>query len=200
MFRLFGLVFHPSQARRKWRLTITRARKEELLTEYTEMIKHSDGFVLTEFNRLPMPRINDLRKRLRPMNGKFVIMKNTLFAKALKEAGWPVPDSMMKGPVAVAFGKGNFPQIAKEMLAFMGDKDITELLKSKGGVMVASILRADEVETISTLPSLDELRAQLAGLIVQPAAAVVGIIDAATGQVVNVIQAYVKDRGGDEAA
>ncbi|MFN8376941.1 MAG: hypothetical protein U0694_29210, partial [Anaerolineae bacterium] len=73
-------------------------------------------------------------------------------------------------------------------------------LQVKGGIMIASILRANEVETISTLPSLDEMRAQLAGLIVTPASTLLGVIDAATGQVVNVLHSYVEDRGGNSAA
>jgi large subunit ribosomal protein L10 len=181
--------------RKDERVAITRQRKEELLSLYTEIIQHADGFVLAEYNRLSTPKINTLRANLRKINGKFVITKNTLFTKALKDAGWPVPTELLKGSVAVAYGQGNFPQIAKEILAFMGDKENTELLKNKGGVMIASILRAQDVETISSLPSLDELRAQLAGLIVQPAASLVGIIDSATGQLVNVLQAYVTDRG-----
>ncbi|MFN8373023.1 MAG: 50S ribosomal protein L10 [Anaerolineae bacterium] len=64
---------------------------------YSEIITKSDGFVVTEFNRMPMSKINDLRAKLRPMGGKFVVTKNTLFGLALKNAGWPVPDALLKG-------------------------------------------------------------------------------------------------------
>lgn len=176
-------------------MTITRERKEELVATYTEMIAHSDGFVLAEYNRLPTPKVNALRDKLRPIGGKFVIAKNTLFGLALRQAGWPVPEDMLKRPTAVVFGQGNFPAIAKEALAFFGDKDNTELISVKGGVMIASILKAKDVETISTLPSLDELRAQLAGLLTTPASLLLGVLDAATGQVVNVLHAYVNKDG-----
>jgi large subunit ribosomal protein L10 len=178
-------------------LAITKQRRHELVALYTDIITKSDGFVVTEYSRLPMPKINDLRAKLRPIGGKFVITKNTLFSIALKNAGWPVPDELLKGPVAVAYGLGNFPAIAKEALGFI--KDNSEQLSVKGGIMVASILRASEVETMSTLPSMDEMRAQLAGLIVTPASTLLGVIDAATGQVVNVIHSYIDDRGGNAA-
>lgn len=178
-------------------MAITKERRKELVALYTDIITKSDGFVVTEYNRLPMPKINDLRAKLRPIGGKFVITKNTLFSIALKNAGWPVPDEYLKGPVAVAYGLGNFPAIAKEALGFI--KDNSEQLSVKGGIMVASILRASEVETMSTLPSMDEMRAQLAGLIVTPASTLLGVIDAATGQVVNVIHSYIDDRGGNAA-
>ncbi|MFN8373024.1 MAG: hypothetical protein U0694_09115 [Anaerolineae bacterium] len=66
----------------------------------------------------------------------------------------------------MSYGNGNFPAIAEETL---GVHQGQQQLQVKGGIMIASILRANEVETISTLPSLDEMRAQLAGLIVTPA-------------------------------
>lgn len=178
-------------------MAITKARRKELVSLYGDIIGKSDGFVVTEYNRLPMGKINDLRAKLRPIGGKFVITKNTLFSLALKNAGWPVPDDLLKGTVAVSYGIGNFPAIAKETLGFI--KDNSEQLSVKGGIMIASILRANEVETMSTLPSMDEMRAQLAGLIVTPASTLLGVIDAATGQVVNVVHAYIEDRGGNAA-
>ncbi|NWF69937.1 MAG: 50S ribosomal protein L10 [Chloroflexi bacterium] len=179
-------------------MAITKQRRHELVALYGEIISKSDGFVITEFNRLPTAKINDLRARLRGIDGKFVITKNTLFGLALKNAGWPVPEQLLKGSVAVSYGTGNFPAIAKETLAFI--KDNSEQLQVKGGIMIASILRANDVEMLSTLPGLDEMRAQLAGLIVTPASALLGVIDAATGQVVNVLHAYVEERGGQSAA
>lgn len=178
-------------------MAITKQRRHELVALYGEILTKSDGFVVTEYNRLSMPKINDLRAKLRPINGKFVITKNTLFTIALKNAGWPVPEALLKGPVAVSYGFGNFPAIAKETLGFI--KDNSEQLSVKGGIMLATILRANEVETMSTLPSMDEMRAQLAGLIVTPASTLLGIIDSATGQVVNVIHSYIEDRGGNAA-
>jgi large subunit ribosomal protein L10 len=179
-------------------LAITKQRRQELVALYGDIITKSDGFVLTEFSRLPTGKINDLRAKLRPIGGKFVITKNTLFSIALKNAGWPVPDDLLKGPVAVSYGNGNFPAIAKETLGFI--KDNSEAVQVKGGIMIASILRANEVEIMATLPSMDELRAQLAGLIVSPASTLLGVVDAATGQVVNVLHSYVEDRNGGESA
>lgn len=181
-------------------MAITKERRAELVKLYGEIIGQSDGFVLAEFNKMPMPKINELRAKLRPINGKFVVAKNTLFSLALKNAGWPVQDDLFHGPLAIAYGSGNFAAIAKETLAFIGAAENAEMLKVKGGVMVASILRTDQVEAISKLPGLDELRAQLAGLIAAPMTGLVGVINSATGQLVNVLQAYTNKEGGDAAA
>jgi large subunit ribosomal protein L10 len=81
----------------------------------------------------------------------------------------------------------NFPGVAKAVLGFVKDKDKVGV---KGGVMGLELLNASDVETISNLPTMDELRAQLAGLIVAPAQGLVDVLYATTGQIVNVLQAY----------
>ena len=109
--------------------------------------------------------------------------------------------SLLKGPTAIAFGLDNFPGVAKAVLEFVGEGDRSQKMQVGGGVMTGEILNPAKVETISKLPSLDELRAQLAGLVVSPATGLVSVINAANSQVVNVLQAYLDDRGeGGEAA
>jgi large subunit ribosomal protein L10 len=61
--------------------------------------------------------------------------------------------------------------------------------------MEGTIFKAEDVEILANLPTMDEIRAQLAGLIVQPAAQLAGLLDAATSQVVNVLQAYLQEKG-----
>jgi large subunit ribosomal protein L10 len=178
-------------------LAITRERKEELVAQYGELLSATNGLVITENRGLSVAQVGDLRARLRDVQGKYVITKNTLFSIALKDAGWPIPEDLLLGPVAVAFGDGNFPAVAKIMIAFA--KENEEKIAIKGGVMAGQIISSKQVEAVSTLPSLDELRAQLAGLIVQPAAGLVGVLNGATAQVVQVLQAYVQSKEGSAA-
>jgi large subunit ribosomal protein L10 len=173
-------------------LAITRERKEELVAQYGELLSGTNGLVITENRGLSVAQVGDLRARLRDVQGRYVITKNTLFTIALKDAGWPIPEELLLGPVAVAFGDGNFPAVAKIMIAFV--KENEEKIAIKGGVMAGQIISSKQVEAVSTLPSLDELRAQLAGLIVQPATGLVGVLNGATAQVVQVLQAYVQSK------
>jgi large subunit ribosomal protein L10 len=62
------------------------------------------------------------------------------------------------------------------------------------------VFSAAEVEAVANLPTMEEIRAQLAGLVVQPAAQLAGLLNAATSQVVNVLQAYLQENGGGEEA
>ena len=109
-----------------------------------------------------------------------------------------MPEDLLVGPTGVAFGNGNLPQVAKTIQGFA--KDNPDFFIIKGGVMAGNIFKAKDVELLATLPTMDEIRAQLAGLIVQPAAQLAGLLDAATVQVVNVLQAYIQEKGGDAAA
>lgn len=181
-------------------MTISRNRKEDLVEIYSEILKRTDGFIITDNRGLTVAKLDDLRNKLRASSGVYMITKNTLFAIALKENGWPVPDALLVGPSAVAFGMGNLPAVAKLVQGYA--KDNAELFIVKGGVFGNAVFQAKDLEAVSNLPTMDELRAQLAGLIVQPASQLAGVIAAATGQVVNVIQAYLDDRqkGEDSAA
>jgi large subunit ribosomal protein L10 len=180
-------------------LAITKERKDELVAQYVELLDRTNGFVIIESRGMSVPTIDRLRAKVREASGYYVVTKNTLFTKALQQRGWPVPDDFLKGPTAIAFGLENFPAVAKAVLDFTNDRDNVEKTRVKGGVMTGQIIDASKVDMISNLPSLDALRAQLAGVIVQPAAGLVSVINVATGQVVNVLDAYVREKGGDAA-
>ena len=180
------------------RLAITRERKEELVAQYSEILQQASGFIVTEYLGMTMCHLNDLRGKLRDAGGSYVITKNTLFNLALRENDWVVPEELLVGPVATAFADGNMPGVAKVLLDFRKDHEAHFVIK--GGVMLGNVLTPSEIETISKLPSLDELRAQLAGLLVQPATGLVSVLNAATGSMVNVLQAYVQENSEGEAA
>jgi large subunit ribosomal protein L10 len=182
-----------------WRVAITRERKEDLVAIYGEILAKTDGFIVTENRGLTVAKLDDLRAKLREVSGTYSITKNTLFMIALRENGWVVPEDLLAGPTAVAFGNGNLPAVAKAVQAYA--KDNADRFIVKGGVFGTSIFGANDLEAVSNLPTMDELRAQLAGLIVAPASQIAGLLASATGQIVNVIQAYLDDRQkGDEAA
>jgi large subunit ribosomal protein L10 len=179
-------------------LAITRERKEELIAHYSQLLTATDGFLVAEYRGLSVAKLNDLRARLTEAAGSFSVAKNTLFSIALTQSGWPVPEDLLVGPTGIAFGNGNLPKVAKTIQGFA--KDNPDLFVIKGGVMAGSVFSAAEVEAVANLPTMEEIRAQLAGLVVQPAAQLAGLLNAATSQVVNVLQAYLQENGGGEEA
>lgn len=177
-------------------MAISKERKEELVAAYKDYLSRADGIVITEYRGLSVAQVGDLRAKLRDVSGRYVITKNTLFKIALRDLGWPVPEDLMVGTTGVALAEGGFPTLAKSMIAYANDN--AAVMTVKGGVMAGMILNSAQVEAVSTLPSLDELRAQLAGLIVQPAAGLVSVLNAGVASVAQVLQAYVQKQ--EEAA
>lgn len=169
-------------------MAITRERKEELVAIYTAQLAQTDGFIVAEYKKLTVAQTNNLRRKLAESGGTYMVTKNTLFKRALKESDWPVPEELLSGTVGVVFGNGNLSAVAKSVQAFI--KDAPDNFAAKGGVMSGSTFKASDLEAIANLPTLDEIRAQLAGLIVAPASQLAGLLQAATSQVVNVLQAY----------
>ena len=180
-------------------MAITRARKEDLIASYSDLLERSNGFVVVQYSGLSVNETDILRMKVREAGGAYAVTKVTLFTKALQDAGWPITDDLLEGPVAIAFGMDNMPGVAKAVLDFTTTKEYAAFTKVTGGIMTGDVLDAKRIEAVSKLPTMDELRSQLAGLIVQPATGLVSIINAANGQIVNVIQAYVDEKDGEAA-
>lgn len=170
-------------------MPITKQRKHELVATLNEFLDQSDGFMIIESSGLSVKQVSMLRRKVRAAEGRYVVVKNTLFIKALEQRGWVVPEKLLKGPVSVVFGLKNFPGVAQAVLDFTKDAAIEEKMKLKGGVIGNALLDAAGVDTVSKLPPIEELRAQLLGMIVQPATGLVSILNTATGELVNVLQA-----------
>lgn len=169
-------------------MAITRERKEELVAIYAAQLAKTDGFIVAEYKKLTVAQTNNLRWKLIESGGTYMVTKNTLFKRALKENGWPVPEELLSGTVGVVFGNGNLSAVAKSVQAFI--KEAPDNFAARGGVITGSVFKASELDAIANMPTLDEIRAQLAGLIVAPASQLAGLLQAATSQVVNVLQAY----------
>lgn len=181
---------------------ISRARKEEQVSRYAELLGESNGFAIVSTQGLSVNRIEALRRQVREVGGEYVVGKNTLVIKALEQAGWVVPEGQLQGPTAVIFGRDNFPGVAKALFAFIEKEKLEDdKMQVVGGVMGKDVLKGTGVKAVSELPTLPELQAQIIGLIVQPAQNIVTILDMANANVVNVLQALLdKDKDSDGSA
>lgn len=185
-------------------MPISRERKEELVAQYVELLGQSNGFAIISSEGISVPKTQQLRKKIYDEGGKYLVAKNTLFRIALEQAGWDIPTEVLTGRTAVAFGMENFPGVAKAVIKFIDDEDLEEKMEVQGGVMGGTdVLDAAGVKTVSELPTLPELQAQIIGLLVQPSQNLVNILYNAEAGVVNVLQAWLdkdSDDSGDEDA
>lgn len=191
-------------------MAITRKRKEELVSQYSDYLEQSSGFIIMRYRKMSVSQVERLRAKIREAEGQYLVTKNTLLTKALQQQGWPLDDDLLSGPTGVAFGMGNLPGVAKAVLDFLKDAEFEERLELAGGIMMTDILKPNQVEAVSKLPTMDEIRAQLIGMLTQPQTGLVTVLNSATGQVVNVLSAatsqvpnvlaaYLAEKGGDAA-
>lgn len=167
-------------------MAVTRARKENMVATYTRLLQESDGMVITEYRGMKVATLNEIRKSLREAKGSYVVTQNRLFKIALDNLGYPIPDKLLKGPVAVGFSKGDLPAVVKALIEKQKGND---LLILKGAVIGQQVLGAGDLQTLAELPSLDVLRAQLLGLLVAPAQNLVNVLNAPVQNLVNVLEA-----------
>jgi large subunit ribosomal protein L10 len=169
-------------------LAISKERKAELVAEYIEQLEQSKGIILADYRGLSVNDISQVRSAMRPIGGKFQVVKNRLMALALKEVDLSLPDEWLAGPTAVSFCHDEVPPVAKALKD--AAKDI-EALEIKGGLLGKSMISAAEVSTIADLPSREVLLAQVLGTINAPAGQIAGVVASGVRQVLNVLQAYV---------
>jgi large subunit ribosomal protein L10 len=168
-------------------LAISKERKEELLGEYTELIKKSEGLILVEYRGLNMKGMDPLRTKVREAAGELHVVKNTLARKALTNAGRAAPTELFSTSTAVGFAFTDLPGVAKALTAYAKDN---EFVKVKGALLGDRVLTPKEVEALGELPPLPVVRGQLLGLLAAPASRLAGVVASGVRQVVNVVKAY----------
>ena len=166
-----------------------RAEKQYLIDEVATHLKKSDYVILANFSKATVGDVHDLRKKLAAEKAEFHVVKNSSLRVAAKALGLPDIESALTGPTALVVGGRNSPGVAKILKKFFKDK---QKVVVKAGVLGNKLITAKQVEQLADLPSLEALRAQLLGLLNQPAGSFVRIINAVPQGLVNVLQAKVR--------
>ncbi len=172
-------------------MPVTRERKHELVQALTDDLKSAQVVILTDYRGIPTAELVGLRNQLRGMNASYHIAKNTLVALALKNAGMPVPAKLLEGPTAVAFLREDIAGAAKALNTFFNEKN----LAIKGAIVGSEIYDSKGVEDLSKLPTRTELFGQVLGSLQGPAANLVGVLNAAMGELARMLQARLDQLG-----
>jgi large subunit ribosomal protein L10 len=176
-------------------LAISREKKEEMVADYAEDLSRSRAMILTDYRGLTVANITQLRQNLREVDGVFHVVKNTLFQRALEQAGMPVPTEQLEGPLAVGFCFGDTPPVAKALVDFAKQ---VEMLQIKGAILGTELLDAQGVKGLADLPPRDVLRAQLLAAIQGPMSNLVSVLAALMREIAQVLKA--RSEQGQEAA
>lgn len=138
---------------------MARPDKAAAVAELAENFRDSHGAVLTEYRGLSVKQLQELRRSLGE-SASYAVAKNTLTKIAAKDAGIELEDSLLTGPTAIAFIKGDPVEAAKGLRDFA--KANTPLV-IKGGFLDGKTLSADEINKLADLESREVLLAKLAG-------------------------------------
>jgi large subunit ribosomal protein L10 len=167
-------------------LAISKDKKVEMVADYADRMSRSQAMILTDYRGLTVAEITRLRQNLREVDAVFQVVKNSLFARALEEAGVPVPTAQMEGPVAVGYCYGEVPPVAKALTDFAREADE---LTVKGAILGTSLLDAAGVKNLAELPPREVLLAQLVGAVQGPMGNLVTTIAAPMRELAQVLKA-----------
>ncbi len=168
---------------------LTRAQKEEQIAEFKEKFERANSFYVADYRGLDVPAVNELRSKIHVEGGgdyEYRVLKNAVLRRAVEGLDASEVKEHFNGPTVVAFSYGDSIGLAKILTDFSNAHDVFEL---KGGVFDGKAVTPAEIGTIANLPTLDELRGKLVGLIQAPAAQLARLMNAPAGQLARVVEA-----------
>ena len=169
-------------------MAITRQKKEALVAEYVERLSRSEALLVSEYRGLSVKQFQALRQDLRESDSEIVVAKNTLMARALQEAEYPVPDALLTGPTAITFCYSDLAGPAKALRKHAKD---TKILVIQGGLLGEQELDAAAAEALADLPSREQLLTQVVGTMQAPISGLVNVLAGTIRGVVNVLNARI---------
>src|ERR1700722_19915081 len=168
-----------------------RVEKEKLVSAFGEEVKDAGIVVVTQQKGLNADETRQLRVQLHKENIGFKIGKNTLIKLAIKGTKLAGLEKLLRGPTALAFSKDPIAA-ARVAVAFAKKND---KLKIVGAAMGDQLLDEAQTRALVSLPSLNELRGKIVGLLQAPATKIVCVLQAPAGQLARVLAAKARQGG-----
>jgi large subunit ribosomal protein L10 len=165
---------------------VERAAKKELVTSLNGVFKTSSVVVVAHYAGLTVSQMQNLRKQMKQAGASVKVAKNRLAKIALEGTDASVVVPLLKGPTVIAYS-GDPVAAPKVAIDFAKTNEKFVIL---GGAMGTTALNPDGVKALASLPSLDELRGKIVGLLVAPATKVAQLMNAPAAKLARVVQAY----------
>ncbi len=163
-----------------------KAQKSEMVGQLEGLFDDAGVVVVTHYSGLTVAEMTTLRAKLREVGAQFKVVKNRLVKLALTGKDGETAAEMFTGPIGIAYSAD--PVAApKAAVDFAKTNDKLVLV---GGWMGSTLLDEQSVKSLAGLPSLDQLRGKLVGLIQAPATKVAGVVQAPASQLARVLKAF----------
>ena len=145
---------------------MNRDEKAAAIAEIATQIQESEAVYAVDYRGISVTQAAELRGRLRDADATFRIVKNTLTERAADEAGADGLKSLLAGPTALTFVRGDAAVAAKALRDYA--RTTNDLLAFKGGLLGSESVDADQIRSIAALPARDVLYGQLVGVVASP--------------------------------
>jgi large subunit ribosomal protein L10 len=165
--------------------SLLRARKSEIVDGLRGVFSDAGVVVVAHYKGLSVAEVSELRRGMRDAGAAFRVTKNTLAKIALADTPYATLDRLFTGPTAIAWSAD--PIAAPK--AAVGFAKRNDKLAIVGGALPGNLLTPEQVRALADLPSIDELRARLVGLLTTPASRLIGVLQAPGGQVARALAA-----------
>jgi large subunit ribosomal protein L10 len=165
---------------------VDRTEKAESVAALKDVFKSSQAVVVAHYSGLTVAQMQTLRKNARTAGASVKVAKNRLAKIALEGSDVASIASLLKGPTLIAYSSD--PVAAPKVTVEFAKAN--EQLVILGGAMGKTALDLNAVKQLASLPSLDELRAKILGLLVAPATKIAQLTNAPAGKLARVVQAY----------
>jgi large subunit ribosomal protein L10 len=165
-----------------------KTQKAETVQSLNGLFANAGSVVVAHYSGMTVAQMGDLRGRLRKAGASFRVAKNRLAVRAVEGTQAKGIAGLFKGPTGIAYSKD--PVAAAKVLVAYAKEN--EKLKILGGIAVGSVLDPNGVKALAELPSLDQLRGKIIGLLQAPATRIAGVLQAPAGGLARVIAAHAK--------
>jgi len=168
-----------------------RTEKEQIVTELTDKLKGAKSLYYTDFTGLNVKRMTELRRRLKRAGVEYVVIKNTLALRAVNESG--LVGERLSGPTGLVFGKD--PVAAAKVLSDFA-REFEQKPAVKGGLLDGKAVDTAQVKQLASLPSRDQMLADLAAGLQSPMAAFAGALNGILYMFAGALDALKSQREG----
>jgi large subunit ribosomal protein L10 len=167
---------------------VDRAAKRELVATLTDVFAKTSVVVVAHYKGLTVADMQKLRAQMKQAGASVKVAKNRLARIALEGTDVASISGLMQGPTLIAYSRD--PVAAAKVAVDFAR--VNEKLVILGGAMGTTALNSEGVKALATLPSLDELRAKIVGLINAPATKLAQLANAPAAKLARVFEAYAK--------
>lgn len=174
-------------------MPLTREQKTEEVTVVTGRLQDNTAVYITDYKGLKVEEVNDLRQRFRESGVEYRVVKNTLLRRAMEDVGgYDDLFTHLHGPTAVAFSTE--PAAAARVIKNFTEDTQLELPTLKVAYVDGAVFAGDQLDSLASLKSRDEIVGDIVGLLLSPISNIIGAVQAPGGTLVAILEAM-QDKG-----